>query len=266
MWDKSWGEDMTNSTAISAVDIQVVTRGRVTAGAKRSAAQKIRALTHLISVPALSARVRLTQSADPAVERPAMARASLDLNGRLLRAHVSAPTMREAINGLDDRLRDQLERLAPDWESMRGRTAAADSIKRGRQDLAQPRPVVSTHQQHRRRVVRHTSYSLPRLTPDDAAVDMDMLGDDFHLFTDLATGQDSVLSRDTGATFRLAQLHPHPGALPRSALQLSCSELPAPRLSVKEAANQLDLTGSRFVFFENAETWPRQPGVPPARR
>jgi ribosome-associated translation inhibitor RaiA len=226
----------------------------VTAGAKRSAAQKVRAITRLISVPILFARVRLTMSADPAVERPATAQATLDLNGRLLRAHVAAPTMRKAIDELNDRLRDQLERYAPDWESMRGTTAAADSIRRGRADLAPPRPVVSTHQPSRRTVVRHEAHALPRLTLDDAIVDMDMLGDDFYLFTDLATGQDSVLSRDATATRRLAQLHPHPGAPPRSASQLSCSEAPAPRLSVEEAAEQLDLTGSQFLFFENAET------------
>jgi ribosome-associated translation inhibitor RaiA len=129
---------MTRSTAVSAIDIQVVTHGRVSTGAKRSAVQKIRALTHLISVPVLSARVRLTQSGDPAVERPATAQASLDLNGRPLRASVAAPTMREAIDRLNDRLRDQLERLTPDWESMRGTAAAADSIKRSRQDPAPP--------------------------------------------------------------------------------------------------------------------------------
>lgn len=101
----------------------MVTSGRVTAGAKRSAVQKVRAVTRLISVPVLSARVRLALSADPAVERPATAQARLDLNGRMLRAHVAAPTMREAIDELNDRLREQLERLAPDWESMRGTAA-----------------------------------------------------------------------------------------------------------------------------------------------
>ena len=114
---------MTRSTASSMVDVQVATRGRVTAGAKRSAVQKIRAISRLISVPVLSARVRLAQSADPAVERPATARATLDQNGRLLHAQVAAPTMREAIDVLNDRLRDQLERLAPDWESIRGTAA-----------------------------------------------------------------------------------------------------------------------------------------------
>jgi hypothetical protein len=39
-----------------------------------------------------------------------------------------------------------------------------------------------------------------------------------------------------------------------SDLQLSCSELPAPRLTVAEAAEQLDVSGLPFVFFENTET------------
>ena len=245
---------MTSSTPASVIDVQVQASGRVTEDAKRAATEKIRAVSRLIAVPVLSARVRLTQSADPAVERPAMAQASLDLNGRLLRAHFAASTMREAIDGLDDRLRDQLERLAPDWESMRGTTAAADTVKRPQSDIAERYRDFNAPQGKPRGIVQHRSYSLPRIAPDDAAVDMDMLGDDFHLFTDLTTGQDSVLSRDAGGTLRLAQLHPRPEEPPPSDLQLSYSELPAPRLSAEEAAEQLDLAGSAFVFFENNQT------------
>jgi hypothetical protein len=104
------------------------------------------------------------------------------------------------------------------------------------------------------RVIRHTSYSLPRITPDDAALDMAMLRDEFHLFTDLATGQDSVLYRDAPATFRLSQLRPRRGVAPTTSLHLSYSELPAPRLTVEEAAERLDLSGVSFVFFENQQT------------
>jgi ribosome-associated translation inhibitor RaiA len=248
------GDPARSSTPAPVIDVQVQARGRVTRGAKRSAAEKIRSLSHLISVPVLSARVRLTQSADPAVERPATAQASLDLNGRLLRAHVAAPTMREAIDELNDRLRARLERQAPDWQSMRGTTAAAASVKRRRTEIAWRDQGSGTDRGMRRRIIQRTSYSLPRITPHDAALDLDMLDEDFHLFTDLHTGQDSVLSRETGGTLRLAQLHPRPEERASSDLQLCYSPLPAPRLSVPAAAEQLDLGGSPFVFFENSQT------------
>ncbi|PBC75844.1 hypothetical protein BX265_0526 [Streptomyces sp. TLI_235] len=59
----------------------------------------------------LSARVRLIQGRDPAVRRSAVARASLDVNGRLARARVVAGTMHEAIDLLRDRLEYRLARL-----------------------------------------------------------------------------------------------------------------------------------------------------------
>lgn len=245
---------MTRPTADPVVEVQLQSHGRVSGAAMEHAVQKIRAVCLLISVPVLSARVRLTQSADPGVERPAMAQASLDLNGRLLRAHAFAPTMGEAVDALNDRLRDQLERLSLDWESMRGTggVAAGGKARHGaathRRPPAVPRPGVQ------REVVEHKSYSLPRITTDDAADDMEMLGDDFHLFTDLATGQDSVLSRDASNGYRLAQLHPRRDLSAASDLRLSCSELPAPRLTVQEATEQLDVSGLPFVFFENSAT------------
>jgi hypothetical protein len=68
------------------------------------------------------------------------------------------------------------------------------------------------------------------------------------------TGQDSVLSRKTGGTLRLAKLHPTSGGTASSDMQLSYSHLPAPRLSVLAAVEQLDLGGSLFVFFETNQT------------
>jgi ribosome-associated translation inhibitor RaiA len=46
------------------------------------------------------------------VERPAIAKANLDLNGQLIRAQATAATMREAVDRMSDRLRIRLERTA----------------------------------------------------------------------------------------------------------------------------------------------------------
>ncbi|MCQ4083887.1 sigma 54 modulation/S30EA ribosomal C-terminal domain-containing protein [Streptomyces sp. RB6PN25] len=44
-------------------------------------------------------------------------------------------------------------------------------------------------------MVRHKSFSLARETPDEAAFEMEAMDYDFHLFTDLDTGRDSVIYR-----------------------------------------------------------------------
>jgi hypothetical protein len=92
------------------------------------------------------------------------------------------------------------------------------------------------------------------MTPDEAAFDMDMLDYDFHLFTDADTGLDSVLSRAALGTFELAQLRPSRGMRPLSALPLTYNPQPAPRLTVSEATERLQLSGRPFVFFENSST------------
>ena len=60
----------------------------------------------------LFARVKLIMSADPAVERPAIAQVSVDLNGRLVRAEAAGGTMREAA--------EQLRRCGSGWGARAG--------------------------------------------------------------------------------------------------------------------------------------------------
>jgi hypothetical protein len=247
------------------VDVQLTTRGDVPIGSATYAVDKIRAVVERVVRPVLSARVRLTLAPDPAVERPAMAQAVLDLDGHLLRAHTAAPTMREAIDRMEDRLVDQLDRLVPDWESTRGAMPQPGQWRHS--SVPAHRPEHYPRPPAERRVVRHKAFSLPRTTVDEAAFDMEMLDYDFYLFTDLDNGQDSVVYRDPRAgepdadpampPYRLAQLTPVPQQrTPErpSAVAFSRSPVPAPRLTVPEAADRLDLTGLPFVFFENVET------------
>lgn len=50
-----------------------------------------------------------------------------------------------------------------------------------------------------REVIRHKSYALRRLTPEEAVIDMELLDYGFHLFTEEEeTDQDSVVHRSEG--------------------------------------------------------------------
>lgn len=248
------------------VDVQVTARGDVPVGSATYAVDKVRAVIDRVARPVLSARVRLTLAPDPAVERPATAQALLDLDGHLLRAHVAAPTMREAVDGLEDRLLDQLDRLVPDWESTRGAMPQPGEWRHSSASMQRPERYPRSPDE--RRVVRHKTFTLPRTTIDEAAFDMELLDYDFYLFTDLDTGQDSVVYRDPRAAepgaepgappYRVAQLRPLPHQRTEpgrpSAVSYSRSTAPAPRLTVADAADRLDITGWPFVFFENVET------------
>jgi len=85
------------------LQVQAEARGAVPEASADFAVQKVRSLLRLAPEPVLLARVKLGMQADPAVERPAVAQANLDLNGRLIRAQATGATMRDAVEHMVDR-------------------------------------------------------------------------------------------------------------------------------------------------------------------
>src|SRR5690606_18045753 len=105
-------EPMSNGAEASpVVDVEVTTHGDFP-GIAEYARTKIGGLARIVHRPILRARVRLTRSHDPAVERPVVAQGNLDVQGRPVRAQVEADTAQEAIDKLESRLRRRLEHLA----------------------------------------------------------------------------------------------------------------------------------------------------------
>ncbi len=111
-----------------------------------------------------------------------------------------------------------------------------------------PRPL------NEREIVRHKSFTLAVETPDEAAFDMDAMDYDFQLFTDADTRLDSVIYRAGPTGYRTARTAPgHERAQP-TAVALTVSAQPAPRLRATEAVNRLELTAWPFMFFVNRDS------------
>lgn len=235
------------------IAVQVEARGRVPEGIPALAAGKVRSLLRLAGRPVLSARVTLTMAADPAVARPAVARASVDVSGRIARAQAAGQTMRDAVEHMAARLRAQLDRLAPDWEARRGSRPQETPGEWRHQSVPARRTPYFPRSLAARQVTRHGSYAAGRRTPEEAIAELDLLEYDFHLYADKITGQDTVIYRTAGG-YRLAQVAPRPyreHPLPESVTR---DEQAAPRLTVTAAIARLEATGQRFVFFADAAT------------
>jgi ribosome-associated translation inhibitor RaiA len=97
-------------TAIETIPVRTMTHGEVPEKAQEFAVAKVRSVLAHLARPVLSARVTLTMSADPAVARPAAAQATIDVNGRIVRAEAAGRTMRDAIELMAGRLRTRLRR------------------------------------------------------------------------------------------------------------------------------------------------------------
>jgi ribosome-associated translation inhibitor RaiA len=235
------------------VHVQAETRGAVPEGMAGFAVHQVSSLLRVASEPVLFARVKLIMSADPAVERPAVAQVNIDLNGRLVRAQAAGQTMREAVKHACDRLRIQLERAARNWEAVRGGRPVPGPGEWRHQSLPAPRLPYFPRPAGERTIVRHKSYALARQTPDEAAAEAELMDYDFHLFTEKSTGEDGVIYRTAGG-YRLALAHPLTRRLGPVDPSITVSEMPAPRLPVTEAAARLEAAGQPFLFFVNAGT------------
>jgi ribosome-associated translation inhibitor RaiA len=202
-------------------DVEVVTRGSVTSAGPTYARRRIGNLIDLEHLPVLAARVTLTMAADPARQRPALAEVELDVNGRVVRAHVAGRTMQEAIDVLQQRLRDRLQHLAE-----------KDRSRRHRDDRLALRPEWSERPMEDRQLVRTKSFTMGELTTEEAAFDLESLDHDFLLFRDLE-GHDAVVERADDA-YRVT--------------------VARPVLAVADAVERLGAGGERWLFFTNADT------------
>lgn len=235
-------------------DVRVTVRGDIPPALADRAGKKVARLFRFAHRPVLAASVRLSRHGDPAMDRPVIAQANLDVNGTPLRAQVAAATAEDAIDRLEMKLRCQLERSALHWEARRGRRPSEESGEWRHDSVAArlspwyPRPEAE------REIIRHKSYSLARSTVDEAYFEMHLLDYDFHLFTESGTGQDSVLYHAGPTMHRLAQpTPPGPHLLAPFRLPLTISEQPAPLLSTTEAVDRLGLLSLPFLFFLDAE-------------
>ncbi|MER6663941.1 sigma 54 modulation/S30EA ribosomal C-terminal domain-containing protein [Amycolatopsis japonica] len=245
---------MRTKETLTTPEVRVAVRGDIEPDSADRAAAKVSRLMRLAHRPVLAASVRLTKYGDPAREQSVTAQASLDVNGRPVRAQASAPSVDEAIDRMDAKLRRQLEKSALHWEARRGGRPVPDPGEWRHESVPAAREPWFPRPEKEREIVRHKSYSLARSTVDEAFVDMHLLDYDFHLFTETGTGQDSVLYHAGPTMHRLTQtVPPGPHDLSPFKLPLTISRLPAPVLSTVEAVERLGLTGLPFLFYLDAE-------------
>lgn len=236
----------------SPVEPEVVVRGDVAGRHVETATAKIRAACATPPRPILSMRLLLEMRPDPALERPAVAKATVDVSGRLVRAHVARPTMEEAIDLLADRIRHGV-RLIHERRRDAARRPGVPSPGEWRHgDLPAHRPPYFPRPVEERRLVRTKSVSIGRVSPEEAAFEMRLLDHDFHLYTDAVTGSDCLIHRTGDGGHALVSADPAVGRGPAGEPpELPVS--PAPRITRADALSALDESGAPFIAFVDAE-------------
>ena len=235
-------------TAEAEIEVVVRARGDVSTAERAYAQTKIGRLSRLAWGPTLFASVDLTLHADAARERPASAKGELDVNGLVVRAHVAASTMFEAVDLLEARLRDRLERFAHHEEAKHLRLRGRDEHEWHHGDRAASRPSYFPRPADERELVRTKTFAVDEMTPDEAVFDLELLDHDFYLFKNLETGEDNVIVRSDGSGYEL--LEPSSTcALGETAAAIKHSGTRPSTMSNEQAIELLELGGLPFLFF-----------------
>jgi len=229
---------------------RVVVRGEVPDDLVRYAAEKAADVAAAAPVPVLDLVVRLEHHADPARERPDHVEVSLDLDGRPVRAHRSAPTMTEAVDRAVDRLRRAVETRAERPQSLQLRHRDATSWHHG--DRAARRAEHFPRPADDREIVRRKTFALRPESLEDAIFDLAVLDHDFFLFVHDETGEDNVVCRDGGA-YTLLQPTPTPDAIARVGVPIRSGPAPV-EMKLDDAVSLLDESDQPFVFALDPET------------
>jgi ribosome-associated translation inhibitor RaiA len=231
------------------IPIEVVTHGDVGRKAKTYATTKIGRVARFARAPILFARVKLLVEPDPARDRPAIVQAFLDVDGTPVRAQVVAHDLREAIDLLEERLRDRLEHLTEQRQALRKRGAQAREAHEWRHgDPATRRPSYFDRPAEEREVVRRKTFALHDLSAAEAAEEMGRLDYDFHLFVCADTGTACLVVRRPDGQIGIAST----GALPPAEEWLVPDPAPTPTLDEAQAIGHLNLTGASHVFYRDA--------------
>ncbi|GAA3394976.1 sigma 54 modulation/S30EA ribosomal C-terminal domain-containing protein [Cryptosporangium minutisporangium] len=217
--------------------VEVTTEGYFAPDVPDYARRKVRAAVRHCPFPILRASVRLVRFADPALPRPVVSTALVNVNGRLVRVQTTAESARVGLDALQHSLRTAIERLD------RHHTRHGH----GR------RPAFLGEADDEREIHPHGTYAPTACTVDEAIADLEALDREFHLFHDVEAAEDSVVFRGGPSGYRLARVRHRPLVTP-PATAVSIEVEDAPQLTVEAAAERLLYAGQPYVFFADLAT------------
>lgn len=229
---------MVNPNAIC--DVELLAKGEVGSDERDYAIRKIRAQCELGHEPVLSAVVKLRLRDNTALDLPAIAEVSIDLNGVAIRAHAAGKTVTEAVDHLDERLSRRLRRRRKRLEDRR-RDPEPDSTHRS--------PGYASIPPDERQVVRHKTLALHPMSLEEAADEMDQLDHNFFLFLDVDHEVDRVIYRNGSSIICVSPEIPGEDLPGDTRPPIHSGPLVLNHLPLAEAEALLDESDEPFVFF-----------------
>ena len=220
-------------------------RGPIPARSRTNLEWALARVARVAPQPVLRITASLIRNEDPALVRPVVAKATLDVNGRAVRAHAAAASENEAVSLLESRLHRNLRALADREIAERHEGRAPELGEWRHADIPSQRPAYFSRPAAERRLVRRKSYASSPTTPEAAAAEMLLLDHDFHVFTDEASGEDALVHMRPDGVLALRR----PNGSGSYVQPFVLDEEPVPTVGVDDAIELLNLSDDPFVFF-----------------
>lgn len=137
-----------------------------------------------------------SEEANPRIPEPAIVEVTARTKGTHIRAQGVGPDHRQATDAAVARFERQLRRYKSRLVDRTQRAAARGTgVAEPPAELA-PKPAEEADvEDPAPRIVRHKTFDIAELLPEDAALQLELLGHDFFLFTNAATGRCNVVYR-----------------------------------------------------------------------
>lgn len=172
--------------------MEVTVRGRnveVTDGLRTAAQEKISRLSRHHDGWE-QAEVHFSEERNPRISAKEVCEATLRGHGRIIRAKAASADSLAALDRVVDKLEHQIEKL-------KSRLMSRTHPRRHQVDSDRPEDDEDLVQgeQGPPRIVKTKQFDIKPMTPEEAALQMDVLGHDFYLFTNADTGVAAVVYR-----------------------------------------------------------------------
>ncbi len=184
--------------------MDVAVKGRnmpVTEALERYAAEKVERIAKFFDEERSVARaeVELIHERNPSNPEPEVADATLFINGTVLKAREASTDMYASIDRMSDKLERQVRRY-------RGRQLDRWHGQRKRHEIAEGWLVsVEDEEEIEARIVRTKQFQMKPMSPEEAALQMDLLGHAFFVFTSADTGEINVVYRRRDGNYGLIE-------------------------------------------------------------
>ena len=191
--------------------MDILVKGRnisVTEALERYALEKVERVSKFFDEENSDCRaeVELTHERNPSNPEPEVAEATMFINGTVLKAQEASGDMYASIDRMTDKLERQVKRYrgrqVARWQGQKKGAAAnepAELAEEERSDTPEPEEDVET------RIVRTKQFQMKPMSPEEAALQMDLLDHAFYVFTSADTGDINVVYRRRDGNYGLIE-------------------------------------------------------------